>query len=146
MIGDSLSVVSQTAIRPVGAVLIGMIVAVLAMIGIVFAVRVVTLPIGLRPDGPACEIEEDPGSGPSNQGTEQIDWGLLPERVCVAEPRDRVGPPRAWRAPYTSGPDLIHLLSYPLAFVAGSVIGVFAGIAAHQHRSRPLRDEAARAG
>lgn len=128
------------------AVVVGVAVAVLTTVGIVFAVRVLTLPIGLRPDGLGCEIEEDPGSGPSNTGTEQIEWGLLPERVCVAEPRQQAGPAQAWRAPHTAGPDVIHLLSYPLAIAVGSVIGVLAGIGVHRHRTRPSREESTRVG
>jgi hypothetical protein len=143
----NLSIVSEattTSARLTGVV-VGLIVTVLSMVGVVVAVRFITLPIGLRPDGAVCEIEEDPGSGPSNSGLEHIDWGLLPERVCVAPPRDDVGPPRAYGAPYTSGPDLLHLLSYPAAIVIGPTIGLLAAFdVQRRQRQREPHEEAGR--
>ena len=48
-------------------------------------VRVVEARSGLEPAGPTCGYEIDEGSGPAGYGTERLDWGLWPSRVCVTE-------------------------------------------------------------
>lgn len=69
--------------------LIVLAVAALSIVGAWITVQWVTLPIGLGPDGSACDFEDDPGSGTSGTGKESIEWSLLPERVCVSV-EDRV--------------------------------------------------------
>ena len=39
----------------------------------------------LEPAGPTCSYEVDEGSGPAGYGTERVDWGLWPSRVCVTD-------------------------------------------------------------
>ena len=39
----------------------------------------------LEPAGPTCSYEVDEGSGAAGYGTERVDWGLWPSRVCVTD-------------------------------------------------------------
>jgi hypothetical protein len=96
-------------------------VAALSIAGAWIVVQWATLPIGLPPGGAACDYEDDPSSGTSGSGTERIEWGLLPERVCVSA-EDRV-----YRDDAVHG--VTNQLSYAFAsLVLVGTLGVVAGM------------------
>ena len=70
---------------PTPLVVIG--VAVAAMVVTVVLASWVALPMELPPAGTGCDYAHNPDSGPSGSGIERVDWGLLPERVCVSDGR-----------------------------------------------------------
>ena len=108
---------------------------ILAMVAVVVGGRWIALEQDLRPSGPSCGFEDDPGSGWSGSGHEEIDWGVFPERVCVS------GSGAVYRGVAVQGDfsnSLVHLivlLSYPAALITGLVVGIWAGSVVDRRRS-----------
>jgi len=65
-----------------GRLALAAVAAVASFLVVLVASAWVALPFELTPDGPACDFAVDPGSGPSGQGEERIEWSISPERVC----------------------------------------------------------------
>ncbi len=59
-----------------------------SLLALVWVARVVLAQSGLEPAGQACSYEVDEGSGTAGYGTERLDWGLWPSRVCVTDTGD----------------------------------------------------------
>lgn len=63
-----------------GGIVVGLLLT-CATVVVVFALWAATS--DLAPDGATCFYEQDPGSGPSGLGTEEVQWGAFSHRVCV---------------------------------------------------------------
>jgi len=89
------------------------------------------LPSEIPPEGPGCSFEIDSGSGPSSSfGVERIDWGVIPQRVCVATLRS--GEIRTYPDLRTAG-DLVSLV---VGLGAACLVGT--GVAVRVGRPRVL--------
>ena len=54
------------------------------MVAVVVGLHWFVLAQDLKPLGPSCGFEDDPGSGWSGAGHEEIEWGRTPESLCIS--------------------------------------------------------------
>lgn len=120
--------------RSPAAVTVTVLVSIAGMVLVVAAAHLVASFGDLAPAGETCYFEDDPGSGPSGTGREEVEWGLFPERVCIEDRPPGIA--HVYRGAAVDGNDWIVLLSYPAALVLAPLIGVAAGSLVDRRRLR----------
>ncbi|HEX6420022.1 MAG TPA: hypothetical protein VFZ77_16090 [Acidimicrobiales bacterium] len=88
------------------------------------------------PAGPSCRYELDPGSGWVGLGAEEIRWGAVPTKHCIAVYEDPRGAAQA--VDNTLHPfGVLSLLVFPAAAVAGFAAGLGMSVTATYMLRRP---------
>jgi hypothetical protein len=115
-------------------------VSILPIVALVIGSHWLVLAQDLRPLGPSCGYEDDPGSGWSGSGQEEIEWGAFPKRVCVS-PSGAVYRGAAVQVAYSSALiQWITFLSVPVALILCPTVGLLAGSVVDRRRPRPSRE------
>ncbi len=131
---------------PWRAALAGLVVFGVSVLVLGWVVRVVMARSELAPAGPTCSYEVDEGSGAAGYGTERVDWGLWPSRVCVTDSGVAF---RGGAVDSTSPlqPDLFEMENAPwwigtvcVVLALSAVVGVLVARSVHRRSSAPVRD------